>query len=321
MHSQPPPKVAIDNWLKASPRTNGNYGHLLLEQKVAGDAGLVDALLPYFESAHADARQYFHAQIGISLHPDADEIGHYAVYPNCLPISARRGLFGEVLAGLVTESYVDEFVGGHPWQIPVFLFRHHADVEAYLYDFARDEDRERQVFGRFGSDFIGLAFDEAGSVIRFIAGEAKWRKSLQPSVVETLMLGEWLKADATGLKERSNRGIWFEVNRSTTIPHGLRQMQRLLEESDPGTYANAILSLDNVLMVRNQQPLARTNLILIAGDDVPSRTAGHTLLPWQNIPTDYIARHDLQVVELIITNGHDFLIDAIYDRIYNGVAT
>jgi hypothetical protein len=76
-------------------------------------------------------------------------------------------------------------VGGYPWRVPIFLFRNHADVEAYLHALARDDRRRREIFGRFGSDFIGIALDNAGEVARFIAGEAKWRHRLTDAVVES----------------------------------------------------------------------------------------------------------------------------------------
>ena len=188
MHACPPPIDALKEWLTEYRTVNGNYGHLLLEQKGENNQELVDSLRPYFESAHLDARNHFHAEIGIDLHPDADGAGAHAQYPECLPLKTRRGLFGELMAGLVTESY--SFVGNHKWTVPVFLFRYHADVEAYMFTLARDPQRARQVFGRFGSDFIGISLDNEGSVARFIAGEAKWRKSLSQSIVDTLLLGK-----------------------------------------------------------------------------------------------------------------------------------
>src|SRR3546814_19035713 len=110
----------------------------------------VDGLRPYFESAHLDAREHFHAQIAIDLHPDADAPGAHACYPNCLPPTAQHGLFGEVMAGLLTEVYQEQFVGGHSWTVPIFLFRYHADVESFLWTFARAAARARQNFGQVG---------------------------------------------------------------------------------------------------------------------------------------------------------------------------
>src|SRR3546814_17033957 len=133
----------------------------------------VDGLRPYFESAHLDAREHFHAQIAIDLHPDADAPGAHACYPNCLPPTAQHGLFGEVIAGLLTEVYQEQFVGGHSWTVPIFLFRYHAAGESYLWTFSRDADQARHSFGRFGSDFFAMSLGEDGGFVRLSAGGAR----------------------------------------------------------------------------------------------------------------------------------------------------
>ena len=313
LHDCPPPKAALARWLTAYPSEDGHYGHLLLEQDCDCDDDLISDLVTYFESAHADARAFFHEQMGIELHPDADAPEPVVTYPTCLPSITRRGLFGEVMAGMLTEGY--EYIGKHEWTIPVFLFRFHEDAEAYLFALARDEERKREVYGRRGSDFIALALDEDGDIERFIAGEAKWRKKLQPAVVAELMFGKKKKNPATEELEHDGKGIWFEINRDIPAPHGLRQLQRLLREIDPDGYSAAIAKLDRVLVVRNAEPLPRTNLIMISGGDVPSRTSQHSLIPWEEVPEDYTAPHDLQVVELILNDG-EMLIDGVYDALW-----
>ncbi len=315
MHTCEPPTEAIDEWLSSNGTIRGSYGHLLLEQKAATDDDLIDAMRPYFESAHLDAREYFHRQIGIDLHPDADAPGAQACYPSCLPSTARRGLFGEVMAGMVTEAFQAKFVGGHPWCIPIFLFRQHADVEAYLWNLARNPDRVRQIFGRFGSDFLGLALNEDGEVVRFIAGEAKWRQRLTDSAVNSLMLGPWEEDEETGERARSGRGVWFEVNRDTPLPHGLRQLQRLLELRDPVGHQAAILSIDQAVLLEDAPPLPRTNLILIAGNGARDRKPLDVLIGWEEAPEEYTAPHDLQVVELILSDG-ERLIDGLYSSLW-----
>ena len=318
MHTCPPPLDALEDWLTANGTVEGQYGHLLLEQTGASDDALLDALRPYFESAHLDAREHFHEQVGLSLHPDADGPGAGVCYPNCLPTTARRGLFGEVVAGLVTQAYQADIVGEHTWSVPIFLFRYHADVEAYLWTLARDPARERQVFGRFGSDFIGLSLDAAGAVVRVIAGEAKWRATLTASAVQTLLLGPRVKDEKTGEMKRTHRGVWYELNRDTPVPHGLRQLQRLLEHRDPDGHAAAILSIDRAIAL-DGPPLARTNLLLIAGNGAATREASGFLIPWDAAPAEYTASHPLQVVELILTGGED-LIDELYDKLWQDVA-
>lgn len=313
LHNCPPPKAALARWLKGYPSEVDNYGHLLLEQDCACDADLITDFVSYFESAHADARAFFHEQMGIELHPDADHPEAHITYPTCLPSITRRGLFGEVMAGMLTEHY--EFIGSHEWTIPVFLFRYHEDAEAYLFALVRDEERKREVYGRRGSDFLALALNDEGDIERFIAGEAKWRKKLQPAVVAELLCGKKKKNPNTDELEHDGKGIWFQINRDIPAPHGLRQLQRLLREIEPNGYSAAIARLDRVLVVRNAEPLPRTNLIMISGGDVPSRESKTSLIPWEAVPEEYTAPHDLQVVELILNDGDD-LIDGVYDALW-----
>jgi hypothetical protein len=315
MHSCPPPKDALTNWLKAYETVEGgNYGHLLLEQKGESDAALLSALRPYFESAHLDAREHFHKKIGISLHPDGNQSASIA-YPNCLPSKALRGLFGEVMAGLVTEAYQDNFVGGHRWHVPIFLFREHDDVEKYLWSLRFDPSRIREIYGRHGTDFIGIALNDAGEVDRVIAGEAKWRKSLTDSVVAALLHGPKVKNEKKGELEHSGKGIWYEINRDSLIPHGLRQLQYLLELRDPEGHAAAILSIDRAVLELGPAP-ERTDLIVITGNGAAKRGLGEPLIEWEEVPKDYKAGRDLQVVEIILSEG-GVLIDAIYKSLWS----
>lgn len=312
MHTGAMPKTVVDNWLEKYPSTVKNYGHLLLEQRAALDADALKAFRAYFESAHLDARRYFHELIGMDLHPDADHSAAHAKYPSCLPPEARKGLFGEVMSGLLTEHY--KFVGEHDWKVPIFLFRHHADVEHYLFALARDPARKRAVFGRFGSDFIAIAMDEDGQVVRYLSGEAKWRKNLTEASVEELMLGKWVTAK-DGTKTRDGKGIWGQLNKDTELPHGLRQLQRLLKECDPAGFAAAIASIDGAVMLKNPTPLPRTNLVLLCGNDPDKREAATPWLDWETIPAEYKAPHDLQVIEMFLTDG-EVLIKQIYDSLW-----
>lgn len=315
MHTEPPPSAALEAWLDANGTIEDRYGHLLLEQIKPIDKSLIDALRPYFESAHLDAREHFHKQVGIDLHPDASATGAHACYPDCLPAVARRGLFGEVIAGLVTQAYAEELVGEHQWSVPIFLFRFHADVESYLWDLRYDPSRKRQIFGRFGSDFVGVRLDATGNVVRVIVGEAKWRASLTNSAVAALLHGEKnLKDPTTGKNVHNGRGIWFEVNRDSVVPKGLRQLQRLLELRDPVNHATAIASMDAAITA-TVPTLARTNLVVIAGNAAATRKKLNVLIPWEKPPADYTAPHDLQVVELIVEGG-EALIDGLYTSMW-----
>jgi len=315
MHDCPPPKQALEAWLKAYGTVRGgNYGHLLLEQQQEIDDELITALRPYFESAHLDAREYFHRKIGISLHPDGAAAPVIA-YPNCLPSKALRGLFGEVMAGLVTEAYQEDFAGQHAWRVPIFLFREHDDVEKYLWALRFDPERVREIYGRHGTDFVGIALNGGGEVIRVIAGEAKWRKTLTESAVAALLHGKKVRNPDTNELEHNGKGIWFEMNRDTAIPHGLRQLQFLLEQRDREGHAATIVSIDRAVMQLGPQP-ERTDLVVICGNGAAKREASETVVGWEERPADYKAGRDLQVVEVILEDG-DSLIDDLYALLWS----
>ncbi|MDF3814333.1 MULTISPECIES: aminotransferase [Rhodopseudomonas] len=297
------------------PSTNGKFGHLLLLQKEIDREAICQALRPYFESAHLDARQVFHADIGIDLHPDAGDGDERPIeYPGCLPSTTRKGLFGEVMAGLVTEGY--ELVGAHDWCVPIFLFRYHEDARNYLFALARNPERKRQTIGRLGSDFIGLLLDEDGAVVRFIAGEAKWRKTLTQSAVDAVMYGKKVANPAGGAKIHSGKGVWNDVNNDPPVPIGVRQLMRLLQEHDPDGYDAAILSMERALVVNDPEPLPRTDLIIIVGNGAATREKMNCLLPFKEMPDDYTAGHDLQLVEVILEDGEE-LIGSLYESLWS----
>lgn len=315
MHTVDPPTDTLNEWLENLPSVVGGYGHLLLEQKVPSDEAIETALVPYFESAHADARQVFHQYANFSLHPDDGAPGCDAQYPVCLPPITRYGLFGEVLSGMMTEAF--PFVGDHEWIVPVFLFRKHEDVQQYIFTLSRDKTRTRQVIGRKGDDFIGLAVDENGNVTRVIAGEAKWRKTWNNSALSAVMLGDKIPDPADATKRIHNgKGVWFEINRALDAPIGLKQLQDILRELAPDEYANTILSLDRVLALENPDEIERTDLILLVGGSPARRAKSVPLIDHRAMPAEYTAGRTLQIVEIILENGED-LVESLYDRLYS----
>ena len=316
MHGCPPPQTDIQQWLEDTRASTGNYGHLLLEQRQAFDFTLLpDALRPYFESAHDDARNVFHEYIGIDLHPDATAEGSHAQYPNCLPPTTRKGLFGEVMIGLIAQCYS---LASRNWQIPVYLFRYHEDVGEYLFALSREPGRTRQLFGRKGNDFIAIELDNTGNVVQFMAGEAKWRASLTAGVINDLMLGKW-EPDPTnpGAQKRSGNGVWGEINQGLPVPSGLRQLQKILIELAPTEYGNAIISLEGVISLRGNRSAAipRHDLVFIIGNRPARRNRGTALIPSTALPSEYTAGRPLQVVEVVLDNA-DGLIESLYDSLW-----
>ncbi len=314
MHTEPPPHELIEKWLIKYPSQHGRYGHTLLEDTGLDTSEAVGGLRPYFESAHFDAREHFHAFAKMSLHPDEGAPGSNATYPNSLRPISHRGLFGEVMSGLFTEAL--DFIGGHEWIVPVFLFRNHEDARQYIYTLSRDPGRVREILGRKGDDFIGLVVDQEGNVTRFIAGEAKWRQTWIPSKLDEVMLGKKVAArDGSGDKVHDGKGVWFEINRALNVPIGLKQMQDLLQELEPEKYQDVILSLDRILQLQDADSVERTDLIVLAGGGAAKRGAGTPLLPWKTVPREYTAGRDLQVVELILNDGEN-LIDTLYAKLW-----
>ncbi|SOB97269.1 hypothetical protein SAMN05428964_1012155 [Thalassospira xiamenensis] len=314
MHICAPPKALLGAWLTHYPSVVGRYGHLLIEQAGTSDAELIEGLRSYFESAHLDARQKFHEFIGMSLHPDGDAAGANARYPNCLPLTTQRGLFGEALAGLITETF--EYVGDHEWNVPVFLFRFHDDAKRYLFNLARDPALIRQTIGRFGSDFIAIALDGDGAVYRFVSGEAKWRETMTPGQIDTLLLGDKIESPkGSGNLEHDGKGIWHKVNKEVPIPDGLRQLQEILKEQAADEFSAAILSIDEALVLENPQSIPKTDLIFLVGNDPARRSSGVPHVEWKKQPEEYTAGNDLQVVEVYLSGG-TALIKKLYSSLW-----
>jgi hypothetical protein len=310
LHTEPPPVSTLQRLLTSTAVSSTAYSHLLLEQSVTPiDDALVGELRPYFESAHLDAREVFHKAARISLHPEDGARGAHATYPTCLPPKTTRGLFGEVMAGMIAQAY--QLIGSKKWQVPIFLFRHHGPVRAYIFNLVRDPSRTREVHGRPGNDFIGLELNPDFTVTAFIAGEAKWRSDLTASAMDTIMKGNGQGKGAA--RTFQNNGVWNEINNALAVPEGLQQLCDLLVEKDKATYQNTIVSLDEALLDVSTPP-PRTDLVFIAGNRSPSRAKGTALLPTSALPPECTSRRPLQVVELVLEGGEELI-----DRIYNSL--
>ena len=282
LHTEPPPISTLQGLLSSTPASSPTYGHLLLEQSVSSiDDTTVGALRPYFESAHRDAREAFHKAARISLHPEDGARGSHATYPTCLPPKTSRGLFGEVMAGMIAQAY--SMVGSKKWDVPIFLFRYHGPVGAYIFDLVRDPSRTREIHGRPGNDFIGLELGPDLAVTAFIAGEAKWRSDLTASAMDTIMKGDGQGKGAARVFQ--NNGVWNDINKALAVPEGLQQICDLLVEKDAETFQMTIVSLDETLLGVGTPP-PRTDLVLIAGNRSPTRSKGATLLPTASPPPE-----------------------------------
>ncbi|MBU1690639.1 MAG: aminotransferase [Gammaproteobacteria bacterium] len=219
---------------------------------------------------------------------------------------------------MVVESYIP--ANGHAWSVPVFLFRYHADVGKYLFHLARDPSKKRQLWGRFGDDFIGIGFDSIGGIGRFIVGEAKYRKVATKLTIEDLLLGSREQVPpGSGQYVRKDDGILPGFRKAPPVPEGLGQLQAILMECAPDQYAEAILSLDKVLAIHPQQTIPRTDLVIIAGNNPAMRKSGETNVPSSVRPQEYDAGRELYVVEVFLHHGAE-LIESLYDSLWSGGA-
>ena len=295
LHTERPPSATLARILHPTTAGSGSYGHLLLEQQVTAlsDADIAE-LRPYFESAHQDAREVFHAAARISLHPEDGERGDHAIYPNCLPPKTIRGLFG-----------------GKTWRVPIFQFREHAPVARYIFDLVRDPARVKEVHGRPGNDFIGLELAADGTVLAFIAGEAKWRADLTASTIDTIMKGDGQGKGAA--RVWADNGVWNDINTALLIPQGIQQICDLLKIKDRDGYAHTIFSLDEALLTDVGPP--RTDMVLIAGNRAATRAVGTALLPTAMPPADYTAARPLQIVEIVLLGGEN-MIERLYASLW-----
>lgn len=310
LHTEPPPRATLARILQPTVAGSGSYGHLLLEQSVTSLSDTdISELRPYFESAHRDAREVFHAAARISLHPEDGGKGSHATYPNCLPPKTVRGLFGEVMCGIVAEGY--SLVGGKTWRVPIFLFREHAPVGRYIFDLVRDPARIKEVHGRPGNDFIGLQLAADGTVLAFIAGEAKWRADLTASTIDGIMKGDGKGKGAA--RVWADNGVWNDINNALLIPQGIQQICDLLKIKDRDGYARTILSLEEALLTDVGPP--RTDMVLIAGNRSSSRTVGTCLLPTAAPPPNYKAARPLQIIEIVLLGGEN-MIERLYSSLW-----
>ncbi|QEW21731.1 hypothetical protein LA6_003943 [Marinibacterium anthonyi] len=118
------------------------------------------------------------------------------------------------------------------------------------------------------------------------------------------MLGGW--TGPPGARVRSGKGVWTEINTDVPVPEGLEQLSRLLLEKAPDDFAEAIVSLDEALLI-GAEPLPRTDYIFVAGNKAAGRAAGQAYLPVAAAPVEYTAGRALQVVELVVEDGSQFI--------------
>ncbi|HVR53951.1 MAG TPA: hypothetical protein VMS38_29765, partial [Pseudorhodoferax sp.] len=134
-------------------------------------------------------------------------------------------------------------------------------------------------------------------------------------VTDDLLLGSRVKDKESGQVSRNSDGIWKGMISSLPVPHGLRQLQKILIEREPTAYASTILSLDKILALRQPVAVPRTDMVLIAGNGAKRRISGTSHVSRSVRPPEHSAARDLQVVEMFVHSGEE-LIKELYDTLW-----
>lgn len=290
----PIPRKMLSDWLSIERNETNGYQHLLLRQTSPGKwKELIDKLIQYFENAHLDARTHFHRMAGIDLHPASNKT-NTVQYPNNLPDITQRGLFGEVLCGLITESF--RFIGSYGWKVPVFLFRYHQDVENYIHRRLRGGN-EREVIGRLGDDFLALAINDDGTVAATLVGEAKFRKTLPPSKGIELM-----------------EDVHKKMSQDDDTPVNIMRLSELLKYKDADKYAVTCADLERLNLLDTTKKVPRIDLVCLIVEKT-KKEFPPTYIPQKSKHSQYTCKRELQAVEVIIEDVCD-LIEEIYKQVY-----
>lgn len=165
----------IQDWLREHSFSNGHarYSHRLLKEDPASRAAVLATVKQYFEDAHDDARRRIRKAAGINLDPLAapDPRDPSRGYPQNLPRTTLQGYVGEILAGLVIETF--GACSLNDWKVPAHLCRHHNVAFQYLERLRAGARPVQALPGRTGNDCAAFKRNGAGAIIAFLRCEAK----------------------------------------------------------------------------------------------------------------------------------------------------
>lgn len=285
-------------WLGAVQHVPSASYQLLVAPKPGTPGGdpPFDKLKAYFESAHADARQHFHAVCMLDLHPRASGPTGVVEYPNRLVGNVRRGLFGEALCGVVAQTWL-LLTDQRQYLVPVFLFREHSGVEDALNKLL-DGQEPTDLPGRLGDDFLAVQTDDSGNVVSILVGEAKFRSKMNPSIYKELML--------------EPKGVLPKMSAEGDAPSSITKLIRILREIDPERFETIRASLEEI---HYRTRLAeRVDLVVLAYEEHGATTAP-PYSPTTEKPKAHDSTRPLVIAELHIPMAND-LMDKLYTNLY-----
>jgi hypothetical protein len=251
------------------------------------------SIVSYLEKAHADAREYFHSVIGLSLDPVLTSRKEPA-YPQDMPLKTKKGFFGEALCGMFTEAM--EIGGESEWLVPTFLFRMHREAEEHLFRLVMKEKVPVDIPGRTGSDFIAIAIGKNGTIRRFLSGEAKCHETFNITKCK-----EFLK----------------EIGEEGVMPVSVPQLLRILQDQTDKKFAVIIAALEGIFLAKQYANVPKTNLFLYLYDKPGVVNYETPRITNELTAESYNSTVRLHVLEVCIPDGTE-LVETVYGSLYQG---
>lgn len=154
----------------------GRYEHALGTEINGSRIRTLPHLKHLIAKAHDDARDRLRKLVGTTLDP-LGEIASWDPaegYPEKLHITTLKGYFGEVMAGLIAETF--GAFGYNDWVVPAYLFRYHL-VEFQQLALIRQTGGPTNVRpGRTGDDCLAFRRNARGDIVATLMCEAKCTK-------------------------------------------------------------------------------------------------------------------------------------------------
>ncbi len=288
-------KINWDDWfnISHSKNTKEKYGHTLMLGQTGCDLdALEEALKPYFEQAHKDARDLFHSEIGINLDPLTNGGRPLVSYPNSLPDKQKKGFFGEVLCGMLSQAFGT--ICEKQWTIPAYLFRHHDTASQYLHRLYYGEPVASEVIGRTGNDFLAICTNSEGILSGVLVGESKYRKNFSATV---------------------SKEVHTSLSKEKVIPVNLSKLKNLIKEIYPGQYTQTISSIEEIVMENKEQALERTDLFLFIFENPKSNNFPPSRINSEKKHPNHSVDRALQVFEIQLSSSGT-IIRNLYSSLY-----
>ena len=170
-------------WLTPTIVTDGDYRHIRLVENIEARGNAILRLRDIRKQVHEDAKHYLTQLTQDTLDPlgASPDTSVPDAYPGLLHINTKKGYFGEIMAGIVAETFLSS--ASLQWRVPVFLFRYHELAFDQLERWREVGTVPEQAFGQTGDDCLGFHVEAEGHVAATLVGEAKCTKDHDASML------------------------------------------------------------------------------------------------------------------------------------------